>query len=92
MNTTNEVNYQPFSNGSEFDTWHSRNCAQCAKYEFDNEPTCPGDEGLTTAMLDDGTISEEVADFIGTTDRHTQDNDYGFCDLNHKCNQFEANS
>ncbi|MBO0950895.1 hypothetical protein [Fibrella forsythiae] len=88
MQTNDDVKYHPFSNGSEFDTWHRRNCQQCTKYTFDEAPTCLGDEALTLALLDDGAISKAVADFIGTTDRSTQENGYSFCTLNSSCNHF----
>ena len=91
--TTEETKYIPFSNGTEFDHWHSRNCQQCSRYSFDGPPECEADEALTLALFDDGAIDIATCNFIGTTDRHTQVNGdgrpgYSFCDLNRVCNHF----
>lgn len=90
MTTTDQPRYRPFSNGSEFDRWQSHNCQQCANCAIDDVPTCPGDEALTMAYFDDGTISTAIADFIGTTDRRTDPRGYNFCDLVHLCNHYES--
>lgn len=86
---TSDRKYRPFSNGTEFDIWHSRNCQQCQLCSIEDSPTCPGDEGLTLALFDDGEISAEICDFIGTTHREIEEND-GFCTLNRQCNHFQA--
>lgn len=82
--------YRPFSNGTEFDIWHSRNCALCTRCDLDSPPTCPGDEALALALLDDGTISTEAADFIATQHRDVQGNGKGFCKLQTQCHHFES--
>lgn len=86
--TTVDIRYIPFSNGSEFDNWHSRNCQQCQHCRIEDSPTCPGDQGLILALFDEGEITTEVCDFIGTTRREIED-DYGFCSLNRQCNNFQ---
>lgn len=90
MNPTDDVvKYRPFSNGTEFDIWHSRNCQRCQLCNTEVNPTCQGDEALTLALFDDGEISAEICDFIGTTHRETQENGDSFCDLKRQCNQFQ---
>ena len=84
--------YQPFSSGLAFDSWHERNCHCCQLCDITDAPTCPGDEALTLALLDGGQINTAACDYIGTTDRRTQDNgrpDYSFCTLNPVCNHFQ---
>jgi hypothetical protein len=75
----------PFSNSTEYELWTYKNCDRCLQTMND----CPGEESLLDALMDDGKISPEICDFIGTTDRHTQDNGYSFCTLNQVCNHFQ---
>lgn len=65
----------PFANGYEYDAWTERNCDICPlRYKkiarrFD----CEIEEALTLAAIDDGTISQEIADAMGwTVDRIDQ--------------------
>lgn len=90
--TVVDMKYIPFSNGTEFDIWHSHNCQSCQLCNMDDSPTCEGDEGLIVALMDDGAITTEICDFIGTTSRETQENGYSFCDLNSQCNHFQLRS
>lgn len=92
--TVAEKRYRPFSNGTEFDSWQSANCQCCSLCNINEYPTCKGDEGLTLALFDNGQISEEVADYIGTQRREVQDegthDEEGFCTLNQVCNHFQS--
>lgn len=49
---------------------------------------CHAEESLLFAYFDDGRISKETCDFIGTSDRHVQDDGHGFCELNDTCRHF----
>jgi len=61
----------PFSNGSQFADWANENCWQCALYnEEEPEKSCKWDKALLDAQVDDGSISQEVADAIGYTEAH----------------------
>lgn len=84
------IRYRPFSNGTEFDRWHVHNCQQCRHSNMEESPTCQGDEALLTALFDDGTISSNDADFIGTQRRDVQPNGQGFCELKAQCTHFES--
>lgn len=81
--------YRPFSNGTEYDMWYCANCGQCAKHDLEAAPICADDDALLSALFDDGKITQEAAEFIGTTDRPIQDNSLGFCTLNSSCAHFE---
>lgn len=87
MANLTEVKYRPFPNGSAYEYWSHDNCQHCKFGSFDDMPTCPGDMGIILALMGDGRISEAIADFIGTSDRHTE-NGRGYCDLNRNCNHF----
>lgn len=59
---------RPFSNGSQFADWTASNCERCAKgapIGSAEWPTCPIEYALAYACIDDGTITQEIADRMG---------------------------
>lgn len=66
---TEEKKIRPFSNGFEFDSWTTKNCDRCSKYE--NESTSIEDAGCKLAFyidlgsVTDGTIPEHIASEFG---------------------------
>ena len=58
---------RPFSSGSQFGDWESRNCLRCKKRwdEVTNTFHCDLDAMLTVARVDDGTMPPEHAKRIG---------------------------
>ena len=65
----------PFSNGSEFDCWHTYNCENCSR-EF-----CALRERLMIAYLDDGKIPFKTARRIGINRIAVQSNGFTCVDL-----------
>lgn len=60
---------QPFSNGTEFDWWTSKNCDRCCRYSNvstkRSNAKCKLAFDLDFAYVDDGTISLRTAEKIG---------------------------
>jgi hypothetical protein len=58
---------RPFSCGSQFADWESRNCDRCKKFNPDdiNKSECDLTLALGDAYLGDGEITEEIAKRIG---------------------------
>lgn len=58
---------RPFSCGTQFMDWNSRNCRGCIKYDERDasRQKCEIDWAFGTAFLGDGTISEEIAERSG---------------------------
>ena len=68
-----------FSNGAEYRVWDDMNCCRCRKgwieLDKDNQPVKPGrygthlecelQEAISSASIDDGTVSREIADRTG---------------------------
>jgi hypothetical protein len=62
----------PFSNGSEFDWWQSRNCDRCKKYDFDPETyttTCPIAEAIADMAATIAPLTQEMAIRMGYLDK-----------------------
>lgn len=61
------MSVRPFSSGSEFSFWVSRNCATCRKYNAAewNPGDCEIDKALGLAYMGDGRVSEEIAKRAG---------------------------
>lgn len=65
---------RPFSCGSQYGDWRSRNCDRCVK-SYDNqkpEPKdgmgpCAIDNAISMAYLGNGTVSAEIAQRMGCT-------------------------
>ena len=58
----------PFSNGSEYRAWRSKNCDVCKK-DYDSSKLhnllCSAEESVAYAYVSDGEINEPTAKFIG---------------------------
>jgi hypothetical protein len=57
---------RPFSSGTQFADWTSRNCDRCSKgasptLEPDQWPTCEIEGALVAGYVGDGTITAEIA-------------------------------
>jgi hypothetical protein len=61
---------RPFSCGSQFADWETRNCYRCKKFNPDdiNKSNCDLTLALGDAFLGDGEITDEVAKRIGAAD------------------------
>jgi len=62
-----------FSNGTQFMDWQGSNCCRCKKSvevwgSPDDWPTCPIEEAILLASIDDGTLSPEMAARAGYSD------------------------
>lgn len=61
----------PFANGSEFGDWCASNCDKCAKAadpDSGRASTCSIFDALHEAFFSDGTVSEEIAERMGSLD------------------------
>lgn len=71
MNSRTGKKHRPFSTGSQYNEWTSRNCGSCKK-AFDQKPVegfrCDWEKALCVAFLHNGQVSEEVAKAIGYLD------------------------
>lgn len=63
---------KPFSTGTECLIWRGNNCDECQNnYDWEGSPDegrnnkCKAEEALAMALIGDGLITKEVADFIG---------------------------
>ena len=68
MSKDNIDKVRPFSNGTEFEIWNSRNCDECkisTSYRDSDEFICYIDEALIVAYFDDGKIEKKISDKIG---------------------------
>lgn len=56
----------PFSTGSQFADWCSRNCDRCVKYEPEGAPAaCEIDHALLAAQCGDGSVTQDIAERLG---------------------------
>lgn len=64
--------YTPWSNGSEFMDWYDDQCMHCESGSDGicdaSEIKCKHEYSIALACIDDGTIPEETAKFIGYID------------------------
>lgn len=59
------MNYRPFSNGSQYCDWDSRNCCNCIKYSTTDPDKCEIQNALSEACFGDGTVTEDIAKRMG---------------------------
>lgn len=62
-----DTTFAPFSNGSEYRAWRSRNCDTCAKdyVEGNQDSLCPMEEAISLASITDGKIPRDMAARVG---------------------------
>jgi len=69
---TDPKRIRPFSNGSQFCDWQSRNCDRCTKYvagiDDISKSVCEIDIALGKSMWGDGSVSEEIGERMGYGD------------------------
>lgn len=73
MSKDNIDKVRPFSNGTEFEMWNSRNCDECnisTSYRNSGKFICHIDEALIVAYFDDGKIDKNIADKIGFDEKY----------------------
>lgn len=70
MNLRMDKKHRPFSTGSQYADWSSRNCGSCKKgyVSVRNEFRCDWERELCVALVGDGQVTEEVACAIGYLD------------------------
>jgi hypothetical protein len=83
-----EKTARPFSCGSQYGDWRSRNCDRCAKGYDNQEPQpangigpCEIDNAVSMAYLDRGTVTPTIAKRMGYTDP---------CAYSWECPEFQA--
>lgn len=62
---TDKQKWAPFSNGSEYQIWNENNCAECVKFDYDIQKTCPLEKEISRAAVSDGKIPMWAKDRIG---------------------------